>query len=86
MSGGWGCPFDDQGQCQKRDVPCDPGEKECVLEDTFRKSVNSSRQRDDATESDEALGERPSSSPGTRARDSAARGVPGREVGSWDPR
>lgn len=32
MSGGWGCPHDNKGQCEKVEGrPCDPGMKGCVL-------------------------------------------------------
>lgn len=30
--GGWGCPHEANGKCQKvNDLPCDPGMKGCVL-------------------------------------------------------
>ena len=32
MSGGWGCPHEFQGRCQRvNNIPCDPGMKGCVL-------------------------------------------------------
>ena len=32
MSGGWGCPHEVNGRCQRvLDRPCDPGMKGCVL-------------------------------------------------------
>lgn len=38
MSGGWGCPFEENGNCVKRELPCDPGEKGCVLHGRFKLS------------------------------------------------
>lgn len=35
--GGWGCPHDANGTCQKvPNTPCDPGMKGCVLAGRFR--------------------------------------------------
>lgn len=52
--GGWGCPFDANGQCQRvSGKVCDPGMKGCVLHGRFRFSVeakNSPRIRRAATE------------------------------------
>jgi hypothetical protein len=32
MSGGWGCPHEADGKCQRvNNLPCDPGMKGCVL-------------------------------------------------------
>lgn len=32
MSGGWGCPHDNKGRCERVEGrPCDPGMKGCVL-------------------------------------------------------
>ena len=34
--GGWGCPHEYQGKCQKvNHLPCDPGMKGCVLYGRF---------------------------------------------------
>ena len=36
MSGGWGCPHEVGGRCQRvRNRPCDPGMKGCVLYGRF---------------------------------------------------
>ena len=37
MSGGWGCKYDDDGQCEKNGGPCDPGKEGCVLEERMKK-------------------------------------------------
>ncbi len=35
--GGWGCPHEVAGKCQKvLNLPCDPGMKGCVLAGRFR--------------------------------------------------
>lgn len=32
MSGGWGCPHDNKGRCERVEGrPCDPGMKGCIL-------------------------------------------------------
>jgi hypothetical protein len=37
MSGGWGCPHESKGQCEKvKGRACDPGMKGCVLFGRFR--------------------------------------------------
>ncbi len=35
--GGWGCPHDNNGICQRvNDIPCDPGMKGCILFGRFK--------------------------------------------------
>lgn len=37
MSGGWGCPHEVRGKCQRvKGRPCDPGMKGCVLFGRFK--------------------------------------------------
>ena len=35
--GGWGCPFEENGDCAKRELPCEPGEQGCVLHGRFER-------------------------------------------------
>ncbi len=45
--GGWGCPHDANGICQKvPDVACDPGMKGCVLAGRFRFSSDTKNRPD----------------------------------------
>ena len=44
MTGGWGCPHEDKGQCrQVRGRACDPGMKGCVLYGRFRFANNEAK-------------------------------------------
>jgi len=63
-SGGWGCPHEVRGKCQRvKGRPCDPGMKGCVLFGRFefsspeknrpaRRDRNAARVRGKATEKD----------------------------------
>ncbi|HSH69207.1 MAG TPA: hypothetical protein VK997_04765 [Deferrisomatales bacterium] len=40
MSSGWGCPHEIDGRCRRRgDEECDPGVKDCVLEEGLRRAA-----------------------------------------------
>ncbi len=55
-SGGWGCPFDDNGNCAKRELPCEPCAQGCVLHSRFKlgqKKADASSEDDSAPTEDE---------------------------------
>lgn len=47
MSSGWGCPHEIEGRCRRRgDQECDPGAKDCVLEEGLRRAAMALRPGD----------------------------------------
>ena len=42
---GWSCPHEDAGACKRlRNIPCDPGQRGCVMHGRFR-FVDSAKNR-----------------------------------------